>query len=60
MAGEHHQNGRYPYIKIIFSTKLEGRRGDGRPKLRWLDDVEAEIKTESSRQKRMHGNSKGG
>jgi hypothetical protein len=31
--------------KMIFNTKPEGRRGVGRPKLRWLDDVEADIKT---------------
>jgi hypothetical protein len=30
---------------MIFNTKPEGRRGVGRPKLRWLDDVEADIKT---------------
>jgi hypothetical protein len=26
--------------KMIFNTKPEGRHGVGRPKLRWLDDVE--------------------
>jgi hypothetical protein len=31
--------------KMIFNTKLEGRCGIGRPKLRWLDDTEADIKT---------------
>jgi hypothetical protein len=31
--------------KMILSTKLEGRHRVGRPKLRWLDDVEADIKT---------------
>jgi hypothetical protein len=31
--------------KIIFNTKPEGRRGVRRHKLRWLDDVEADIKT---------------
>jgi hypothetical protein len=54
--------------KMIFNTKPKGRRGVGRPKLRWLDDVEAAIKTlrykkletNSSRQKRMDSNSKGG
>jgi hypothetical protein len=30
---------------MIFNTKPEGRCGVGRPKLRWLDDVEADIKT---------------
>jgi hypothetical protein len=36
MVGVCHQNGRY--------AKPEGRRGVGRPRLRWLDDVEADIK----------------
>jgi hypothetical protein len=31
--------------KMIFNTKPEGRRGVGRPELRWLDDVEADVKT---------------
>jgi hypothetical protein len=30
--------------KMIFNSKPEGRRGVGRPRLRWLDDVEAEVK----------------
>jgi hypothetical protein len=42
MAGTR-QNGSIP--KIILNTKPEGRRGFGRPKLRWLDDVKADIKT---------------
>jgi hypothetical protein len=29
---------------MIFNAKPEGRRGVGRPRLRWLDDVEADIK----------------
>jgi hypothetical protein len=29
---------------MVFNAKPEGRRGVGRPKLRWLDDVEADIK----------------
>jgi hypothetical protein len=54
--------------KIIFNIKPEGRCGVGRPEVRWLDDVEADMKTldkykkmdtRSSRQKRMDGNSKG-
>jgi hypothetical protein len=30
--------------KKVFNGKPEGRRGVGRPRLRWLDDVEADIK----------------
>jgi hypothetical protein len=30
--------------KIVFNAKPEGRCGFGRPRLRWLDDVEADIK----------------
>jgi hypothetical protein len=31
--------------KKVFVSKPEGRRDIGRPKLRWLDDVEDDIKT---------------
>jgi hypothetical protein len=30
--------------KTVFNSKPEGRRGVGRPRLTWLDDVEADIK----------------
>jgi hypothetical protein len=30
--------------KMVLNAKAEGRRGVGRPTLRWLDDVEADIK----------------
>jgi hypothetical protein len=30
--------------EIVFNAKPEGRRGVGRPRLRWLDNVEADIK----------------
>jgi hypothetical protein len=30
--------------KLVFNAKPEGGRGDGRPRLRWLDDVEADVK----------------
>jgi hypothetical protein len=29
---------------MVFNAKPEGRRGVGRPRLRWLDDVEADTK----------------
>jgi hypothetical protein len=29
---------------MVFNAKPESRRGVGRPRLRWLDDVEADIK----------------
>jgi hypothetical protein len=28
----------------IFEGKLEGRRGKGRPRLRWIDDVEDDLR----------------
>jgi hypothetical protein len=31
--------------KMVFSAKPKGIRGVGRPRLRWLDDVEADIKS---------------
>jgi hypothetical protein len=30
--------------KMAFNAKPEGRRGVGRPRMRWMDDVEADIK----------------
>jgi hypothetical protein len=30
--------------KMVFNAKPESRHGVGRPRLRWLDDVEADIK----------------
>jgi hypothetical protein len=38
---------------MIFNTKPEGGRGVGRPKLRWLDDAEADIKTLGIRKWRL-------
>jgi hypothetical protein len=29
---------------MVFNAKPECRRGGGRPRLRWLDDVKADIK----------------
>jgi hypothetical protein len=31
--------------KMVFNAKPEGRRVVGRPRLRWLDDVEGDIKS---------------
>jgi hypothetical protein len=30
--------------KMVFNAKPDGKRGVGRPRLRWLDDAEADIK----------------
>jgi hypothetical protein len=45
MAGAHHKNGIYPTQKMILETKSEGGRGVGGPKLRWLNDIEADMDT---------------
>jgi hypothetical protein len=31
-------------VKKIFEGKLEGRRGRGRARLRWIDDVEDDLR----------------
>jgi transcription termination factor 2 len=31
-------------VKKIFEEKLEGRRGRGRPRLRWINDVEDDLR----------------
>ena len=31
-------------LKKIFEGKLEGRRGRGRPRLRWVNDVEDDLR----------------
>jgi hypothetical protein len=46
MVGACRQNGRYPLTKTVLNAKPEGRRGVGRPRQRWLDDVEADIKAQ--------------
>jgi hypothetical protein len=37
----------------VFVSKREGRRDIGRPKLRWLDDVEDDIKAPGIRRMRI-------
>jgi hypothetical protein len=39
--------------KKVFVSKPEGRRDTGRPKLRWLDDVEDDIKALGTRRWRI-------
>jgi len=31
-------------VKKTFDGKLEGRRGKGRPRLRWINDVEDDLR----------------
>jgi hypothetical protein len=31
-------------VKKIFEDKLRGKEGRGRPRLRWIDDVEEDLK----------------
>jgi hypothetical protein len=40
-------------VKKVFVSKPEGRRDIGRPKLKWLDDVEDDIKALGIRQWRI-------
>jgi len=32
------------FVKKIFEGKLEGRRGRGRPRLRWINDLEDNLR----------------
>jgi hypothetical protein len=36
------ENNRFP--KVALDAELEGKRKVGRPKLRWLDDIQADLK----------------
>jgi hypothetical protein len=39
--------------QLIFNTIPEGKRGVGRPKMGWLDDVEADIKSQDVKRWRL-------
>ena len=39
-------------VKKIFEGKLEGRRGRGRPRLRWMNDVEDGLRKLSVKRRR--------
>jgi hypothetical protein len=45
MVGACRQNVRYPPTKNGINAKPEDRRRVGRPRLRWLDDIEDDIKS---------------
>ena len=49
------KGGRYEtrYVKKIFEGKLEGRRGRGRPRLRWINDVEDDLRKLGVKRRRM-------
>jgi hypothetical protein len=40
-------------VKKIFDGKLEGRRGRGRPRVRWINDVEDDIRRSGVKRWRM-------
>jgi hypothetical protein len=44
--------------KTVFNAKPEGRRGVGRPRLRWLDDVEADMKAQGVKRWRIKAQNK--
>jgi len=41
------------YVKKVFEGKLEGRRGRGRPRLRWINDVEYDLRKVGVKRWRM-------
>jgi hypothetical protein len=40
-------------VKKIFEGKLEGRRGRGRPRVRWINDVEDDLRRLGVKRRRM-------
>jgi hypothetical protein len=48
-----YQNGRYAPTKNGINAKPEDRCRVGRPRLRWMDDVEADIKALGVRRRRI-------
>jgi hypothetical protein len=44
MVGHVERMSEYRIIKKLYMSKPEGRRSVGRPKMRWLDDVEEDLR----------------
>jgi hypothetical protein len=44
MAGSFNKKGNNRIPKAALDAKLEGKRKVGRPKLTWLDDIQADLK----------------
>jgi hypothetical protein len=44
MAGSFNNNGNNSIPKAALDAKLEGKRKVGRPKLKWLDDIQVDLK----------------
>jgi hypothetical protein len=40
-------------VKKIFEGKLGGRRGSGRPRLRWIHDVEDDLRSMGVKRRRV-------
>jgi len=45
MAGSFNKKGNNRIPKAALDAKIEGKRKVGRPKLTWLDDIHADLKT---------------